>query len=110
MRGDRDQALAQASDALAQGAVELRQGLRQRAFAARRDDIGHRFDRGQVDPAVEKGAPAEFSALRDPRPLVQREADHPPHQKRPAMALQLHHVLAGQTAGRAHHHCQRAID
>jgi len=66
---------------------------------ARVDQVGDRLGLCQVDLPVLEGALGEFAGPRQPG----AEADGPPdqqvHDHRPAVALQLQHVLAGERVG-----------
>src|SRR6202158_277745 len=88
----------------------MRKRLCESGFAARRDQVGNRLRLSKIDSSIKKRAPAEFARLSNPRSRVGRERNDTPHDKRPAMALDLNNILARETPRRRHSNRKRTID
>ncbi len=112
---------AQLHDALAQGlhllrerAAERAAGRARRRFGAGVDQVGHRLGLGQVELAVEERALGELAGLGEAQ-AHRRAGLHAARQQhlqqhRPAMGLQLEHVLAGVGMRRRKVKRQAAVD
>ena len=111
-----DHFIAQLVDALGEFAGELLVGGAQGQFRARMDQVGHRFGLGQVDAAVQKGAPGEFARFGQARAAFEHGVQHQFCRQDAAMAGDFHHVLARERARRAHDgdqhlvHCDTMAD
>jgi hypothetical protein len=104
-----EQLLAQGGDAALQATIEAGHRQGGGAAAAGIDHLHHRLRPGEVKAAVEEGPLAEFprpcgSGARCPHQLL-----HPPHRLQTPVAVELHHVFAGEAAGGAHQQQQGLI-
>ena len=106
-----EQAFPQRRDLGLNAAIEARHGQLGRPAAAGRHQLTHRLGTGEIEPAVEHGPLAEFARMGPPHSrLPQHLFEHPLHGDHPAMAVDLHHVLAGEAAGPAHQQQQHLIE
>ena len=103
------QPLPQGRDAALNAAIEARHRQLGRPPAAGADHRRHRLGPGQIEAPVEKGPLAELAGSRPPRTRRQHQLQHPAHRLQSAMAVQFHHVLAGEAAGGAHQQQQHLI-
>src|SRR5688572_28575904 len=107
---------------------ELHQLLRNRGYGSRKlareraqrgargvaargiDEIGHRLGLREVELAFEEGATRELARLRKPRAGVEAGAQDLLQHHRPAVALELEHVLPGVGARRGEVECEAFVE
>ena len=104
-----EQALPQGADPALQPAIQPRHGQLGGATTAGRHHLHQGLGPGEIEAAVEEGPLAELPRPRQPRPGRQHQLQHPPHHHQPAVAVEFHHVLAGEAAGGAHQQQQSLI-
>ena len=94
-----EQALPQPGNAPLQAAIDPRHGQLSRPAAAGGDHLGDGFGAGEVEAAVKEGPLAELPGPGEAGAGGQNQVQHPSHGDQTAMAVKLHHVLAGEAAG-----------
>ena len=105
-----EQALAQARNLPLQAAIEAGNRQLGGAAAAGRHQVAHRLGPGEIKAAIEEGPLAEFTGLGPAGAAGQHQIQHPLHADQAAVAVELHHVLTGEAAGRLHQQQQGLID
>ena len=93
------QTAAPGLDLLAEGAFHLPQRLASLRLGLGGDEIGETFDLGQVELAVVEGAAREGAGLGRLEALCHKAFSHRGDDRRAAMDMQLHHILAGEAGG-----------
>ena len=89
--------------------LELAQRQPPRRLGARVHQVHHRLSLRQVNAAIEEGAQRHLAGTGQPRARRQRQRQDAPQRQRRAVRLNLHHILAGVGARRAHEDCQRLV-
>ena len=80
------------------------------AATAGRHQVAQRLGPGEIKAAIEKGPLAEFTRLGPAGAGRKHQVQHPLHADQAAVAVELHHVLTGETARRLHQQQQGLID
>ena len=65
--------------------------------------ISHRFGLGEINPAIEKGAPGELAGGGEARAIFQNGFQNQPRREQAAMTTDFHHVLPREGARGAQH-------
>ena len=94
--------IAELVDALGKLAGELLVGGAQGQFGAGMDQVGDGFGLGQIDPAVEEGAPGKLPGLGGPRAVLEDRVQDGFGREQAAMTGDFDDVLARERARRAH--------
>src|SRR5579863_357252 len=80
------------------------------AFATDIYQIRNRLGLGQIDPAVEKSAPAELARLGHPGAGGNRESEHAADDIWAAVTVKFDDVLAREARRTGHHDAHRVVD
>ena len=93
-----------------EGAAELAQGALGGEAVLRGDQVRHGLGLVEAQAPVQKGASRELAGAGRPRPRRQAGLDHQARGQPAAVAVELHHVLAGVGMGRQHGQHQDLVE
>ena len=110
MRERGDEAITKLIDLLRQLAGELFVGRRQGEIGPGVNEIRHRFGLREIQPAAQERPLRELARLGEARAAREHRIEHTLGSKQAAVAGDLHDVLAGKRAWRAHHGDQHLVD
>ncbi len=96
------------ADARREIARELAHGEAQASLGFRLNQRHHRLGLGEVQPPIQERAQRHLARTRRPRPSRQCQRQDAPQQQRPAVGVQLHHVLTS-IGMRSAHECSQHL-